>query len=139
MAFPGGRRSDAADSDLLETALRETREEIGLDLDSSARLVGRLPDHVPGTWRRKDIDLFIRPYVFCTTKETLEIKMNAEVTEIVWTPIAPLMRGEKATVLKRVFDDVSYELPGFDLDGRVVWGITLRMLVDVFERLRKEL
>lgn len=43
VSFPGGREEDH-DPDLLTTALRETHEELGLDLDASARLLGRLDD-----------------------------------------------------------------------------------------------
>src|SRR6185436_21144367 len=45
MALPGGRR-DARDIDLRATAMRETREEIGVEL-STARLLGRLDDLRP--------------------------------------------------------------------------------------------
>ena len=46
MALPGGRR-DPEDTGLRETAVRETREEVGIDLAQSGTLVGRLPDLKP--------------------------------------------------------------------------------------------
>jgi 8-oxo-dGTP pyrophosphatase MutT (NUDIX family) len=135
MAFPGGRR-DPSDENLLATSVRETREEIGLDLTKGAELIGSLPDHIPGAWRKKEIDLFIRPYVFRLTTDALDLTMNAEVTEVVWAAVGPMISGERATTTTLSFDGTSFELPAFDLDGRIVWGITFRRLSDVFARLR---
>ena len=46
VAFPGGRRDDA-DTSLELTARRETREELSLELDTAARLIGVLDDLRP--------------------------------------------------------------------------------------------
>src|SRR5689334_10230467 len=43
MAFPGGRQ-DPSDRDLLHTAVRETEEEVGLELRPEEHLIGRLDD-----------------------------------------------------------------------------------------------
>src|SRR5215471_21768996 len=43
MAFPGGRQ-DPSDLDLLHTAVRETQEEVGLELSPGRNLIGRLDD-----------------------------------------------------------------------------------------------
>jgi 8-oxo-dGTP pyrophosphatase MutT (NUDIX family) len=43
MAFPGGRREEG-DATLLDTAIREAREEVGLDLRAHGTLLARLPD-----------------------------------------------------------------------------------------------
>src|SRR5262245_57207262 len=51
MAFPGGRE-DPGDPDLLSTAMRETLEELSLDLRSAARLLGSL-DELPAVARGK--------------------------------------------------------------------------------------
>src|SRR5688572_15001632 len=56
IAFPGGRR-DPGDPNLLATAMRETLEEVGIDL-SRAKLLGRLPD-VPSFSRSKRANLIV--------------------------------------------------------------------------------
>lgn len=133
MAFPGGRR-DPGDLDLLATALRETREEVGLHLDGELELVGRLDDQ--DTSHRHRAGFLIRPYVFRLARD-VELVPNAhEVDEIVWAPIAPMLRGEIDSSVEVSFDDVRYTLPAWDIGGRTVWGLTYRMLQDVFGRVR---
>src|SRR3989442_10873051 len=60
VALPGGRR-DAGDADLFATAVRETREETGIDLAGAERL-GRLDDLYPRTPTLPPV--VVRPFVF---------------------------------------------------------------------------
>ena len=62
MGFPGGRR-DAEDRDDFDTAVRETREEIGLDLENGFKFVARLGRHTQII--RKKLELCISPFIFC--------------------------------------------------------------------------
>jgi len=134
MAFPGGRR-DAADTDLFATSLRETREEIGLDLAKSAAVIGML-ENQSATTRAKDTGMWIRPYVFRLVEDEAPLALNHEVTETIWAPMGPLMAGECTSSIDVTFENVSYSLPAYDVEGRIVWGITYRMLQQVIARLR---
>lgn len=133
MAFPGGRE-EPSDPDLLATAVRETREEVALDLARSARLLGRL-DELPAVARGRRTGLTIAPYVFELTEET-SLLGNYEVAEIVWAPLAPLFRGERATTFSYEIGGQRMDLPAHDLGGRLVWGLTHRMLEGLFQLLR---
>lgn len=125
MAFPGGRR-DAADGSLLETALRETREEVGLDLSRDGTVLVRLPD-VQAWARGRPADLFVAPFVFAVDAP-FELAPNEEVAEALWVPLGPIVRGEGAKPFDYRHEGVSYALPSLDLDGRIVWGLTYRMI-----------
>src|SRR5258706_15048364 len=63
IAFPGGRR-DPGDADLLATAIRETMEEVGVDLSGAERL-GGLDDLYPRTPVLPPV--VVRPFVFALT------------------------------------------------------------------------
>lgn len=133
MAFPGGRE-DPTDPDLLATAVRETREEVALDLVRSARLLGRL-DELPAVARGRRTGLTIAPYVFELTEEA-HLLGNYEVAEIVWAPLEPLFRGDFATTFPYEIGGQRMDLPAHDVGGRLVWGLTHRMLEGLFQLLR---
>jgi 8-oxo-dGTP pyrophosphatase MutT (NUDIX family) len=134
MAFPGGKR-EAADSSLLVTALRETREEVGLDLESHARLVARLPS-VPALTRAKNGGILVTPFIFAMENpEHPAFRFSREVAEAFWTPIGPMARGEITTTFPYRHEGTLYDLPAFSVQQRIVWGLTHRMLKMLFDAL----
>ncbi len=133
MAFPGGREAPQ-DPDLIATAVRETREEVGLDLQRSAHLLGRL-DVLPAVARGRRVGLVISPFVFELTEET-SLQPNYEVAESLWAPLDPMLRGSLATTMPYEFEGQHIALPAYDVQGRLVWGLTHRMLELLFGRLR---
>jgi 8-oxo-dGTP pyrophosphatase MutT (NUDIX family) len=133
MAFPGGRH-DPTDRDLLHTAVRETDEELGLALDRHARLLGRLED-IPAVARGRRTGLIISPFVFELVGEP-DLVPNHEVAEALWAPLGPMLRGEIATVRPYEHEGQRYEMPAFDVEGRVVWGLTYHMLGRLLDLLR---
>jgi 8-oxo-dGTP pyrophosphatase MutT (NUDIX family) len=133
MAFPGGRE-EPSDADLLQTAIRETREEVALDLETNASLLGRL-DELPAVARGLRTGLTITPFVFELTRDA-PLHFNGEVSEIVWAPLSQLFGGELATVFPHEIGGQRIELPAHDVQGRIVWGLTHRMLESLFALLR---
>jgi 8-oxo-dGTP pyrophosphatase MutT (NUDIX family) len=133
MALPGGRQQ-AEDRDILHTAIRETAEEVGLDLEASADLVGRL-DELPAMARGRPAGLIIAPFVFALTSAP-ELVTNAEVEEALWTPLTPLLRGTLDSSLPYELDGRKLTLPAWDVQGRIVWGLTHRILSTLFEVVR---
>ncbi|MBK8172271.1 MAG: CoA pyrophosphatase [Sandaracinaceae bacterium] len=133
MAFPGGRR-DPDDADLLSTAVRETHEEIGINLRTQARLLGQL-DELPAMARGERLGLTITPFVFeLVTDQTLVLD-ETEVAEALWTPIRPMLRGESSTEFPYTYRNEPLRLPGYQVGERVVWGLTYQMLQVLFRSL----
>ena len=126
VAFPGGRR-DPADASLLETAIRETREEVGIDLTGS-QLLARLPD-VPAFLRSKKGTLTVTPFVFAL-RGPVEVVPNAEVAATLWVPLGLLARSAGKTTFSFAHEDGAYDLPCIHLEpgGLRLWGMTYRML-----------
>ncbi|MDC3959162.1 NUDIX hydrolase [Polyangium jinanense] len=132
MAFPGGRR-EPADPSLYHTALRETEEEIGLDLAQHGRFLARLAD-VPAVARARRVGMTITPFVFALDEPDLPpFQLSAEVAEVVWAPIGPMARGQNATRYSYNHEGNVLDMPAFAVEQRIVWGLTYRMLEMLFE------
>ena len=136
MAFPGGR-AEPEDADLLATARRETQEEVGLDPAESCRLIGRLDD-LQATAGGRLVSLGITPFVFELIVPKPRLSLGPEAAEALWAPLGRMASGSIDTVMHYWIDGMMLEVPAYDLDGRVVWGITYSILQDLFERFRTE-
>lgn len=123
VAFPGGR-SDPADRDLGATAIRETREETGVQLSGAERL-GVLDDLYPRTFTLPPV--VVRPFVF-TLPGRPALVASAEVERAFWLPLARLARpGVRRTLTLTVSGSVG-TFPAYAVDGEVIWGMTERIL-----------
>ena len=126
MAFPGGRH-DPTDTSLQHTALRETREEVGLNLDSSGTLLGRL-DEIMAMSKARQTGLAVSPFVFAYDgPDTLRLNAT-EVVEALWAPLGPMFDGSIATEYAWEYRGNRLRMPAYDVRGRIVWGLTHRML-----------
>lgn len=125
IAFPGGHH-ERSDTDVLQTVVRETKEEVGITLESSD-CVSQLPFERPYTSDQRT-DLVVLPYVFVLTHEP-DLSLNHEVSEVIWVPLALLVSGELLNVETVSFNSKDYQLPGFRLnDKHFIWGLTYRVL-----------
>lgn len=125
MAFPGGR-VDPRDASPFEAALRETREELDLDLRARARLLGRL-SQVRTVARGRPLRMVIEPFVF-ELAELPRLTPNHEVEEAVWVPLAFLAdRGNRSRMMW-TRGGLPVPLPCYRYEGRLIWGLTLRMV-----------
>jgi len=108
-ALPGGKR-DAEDADDLAAAIRETREEIGLDLETAECLqTGNLPERVvTTTWGRESL-MVLCPYIFLMTGRTVPPvqPQPTEVAAIHWVPLRALL---SPTTRTREYVDISSRL-----------------------------
>lgn len=171
IAVPGGRQ-DPGETDL-QTAIRETKEEVGLDLEKNGFYVGALDQRqLKVSWGRR-LAMILCPFVFVLNAPDAKLTPQwSEVATCFWYPISKLL-DENTWVHKRVpvgdrvnlsqlpspvsaflrwqigdmlfaaielMPEAIEAAPG-DIDPAPlppykVWGVTLGVLVDVFEILK---
>lgn len=124
MAFPGGKMQKG-DRSKLETAIRETLEETGIDLKKNGRILGELDDVSPVN--PKANHYIVTPYLALVGEDT-RVKPNEEVAEFVWIPLSDF-RNEKILEIK-VIEKYGMKLEDFTFryQNYVIWGMTARIL-----------
>ena len=130
LAFPGGR-VEPSDTGPFAAAIRETEEEVGLALKRGA-LMGQLDDLAAIGGRP---GLVIRPYVFLLEAPLGALRPNPEVARIHQVPMSRLLANEGRTQMTYARRDQSFTLPCVDFDGERLWGLTLRMVDDLLDRI----
>jgi len=129
ISFPGGKRDDA-DISAVETALRETEEEIGLSR-IMIEIVGTLsPLYVSPS------NFEITPVIGFTTNLFEPAPNPAEVDEVIRLPIA-LLDGSRKTIDLQVRGFTLYQVPCFSINGHIIWGATAMILQEFLDVLRE--
>jgi 8-oxo-dGTP pyrophosphatase MutT (NUDIX family) len=127
ISFPGGRR-DAEDAALLDTALREAEEEIGL-ARTQVTLVGTLPS--TSTFATNYV---IHPFVG-SIPPRLDWRPSArEVDAVLELSLQALREARTRVQLQR--RGITFETDAYEIDGHVIWGATARIVHDLLERVQ---
>jgi 8-oxo-dGTP pyrophosphatase MutT (NUDIX family) len=130
ISFPGGR-AEPHDLSAIDTALRETEEEVGLDR-SHVEVLGALPDYRTGT------GYLVTPVV-ALVQPPFSLRADpGEVAEIFEVPLAFLMNGINHQRRSAEFSDGRgrrsfYAMP---YERFFIWGATAGMLRNLFHFLR---
>jgi len=131
MALPGGRK-DPTDPSPQATAIRETDEEVGLDL-SPARYLGSLSEMDGG--RATNRRVIVSAHAYWLDGPRPALRHNYEVADTLWVPLRDL--GDRDRYIDYHYAMAGAMFPGIQLDRnhQVIWGLTLRFLSDLFQRL----
>lgn len=128
VALPGGRQ-EPGDATLLHTAIRETREEIGVDIARQGTVLGVLDEVGPASPRLPP--LTILPHV-AVVERSLPLTLSSEVADAFWVPLSTLRDPaasrevdlDLATGMRRV-RSLSYR-------EHIIWGLTEHILREFF-------
>jgi len=123
ISFPGGRMS-IHDNSLVDTAIRETFEEIGLRV-SKENIVGCLTP--TNTYTTK---ILIFPFVVMMTSSLNNLVPNEEVEEIIEIPLERLMNSVE---IDKEHSSNNYQMFKFTVEGHLIWGATARILKNLLE------
>ena len=129
VAFPGGKM-DAKDRSVLDAAIRETREEVGVDLREDAKLLGFF-----GSFRTHTGTMDVVPVVF-QMKHRVDLKLNQEVSSCVWVTLGSLQEPSARSTYRFASGNLKSDLPAIKVGHYVIWGLTLRMIEALFELVR---
>ena len=132
ISFPGGRFNEELDKNLVDTALRETEEEVGIKHIS---VIGQIDDI---STISKYIVTPVIGYIEDNSEITHQTINTFEIDYVLEVPISRLT-DLGVFSLKHVSHKGSsfLDIPFFDYDGEVIWGATGRILVNFLKKLNK--
>jgi 8-oxo-dGTP pyrophosphatase MutT (NUDIX family) len=121
ISFPGGK-FDTDDSDLLETALRETSEEIGLTITRD-QVIGQLESVIT-----LNSGFLITPFV-SVIDEIPPLSANSEVEQIFHIPLEPFLKTMASD--PDPSHNIIQEMYTFEYQNQIVWGASARILKQI--------
>jgi 8-oxo-dGTP pyrophosphatase MutT (NUDIX family) len=133
VGFPGGRYEDE-DKDLMITAMRETREEVGVP-ESIMNIIKTMSSlYIPPS------NFIVHPYIAISESTPNFIKQDEEVEAIIEVKLLDFL-DEANAITARVPTsfDVEVDVPAFQLNGHIVWGATAMMLGEIKDLLKQVL
>jgi 8-oxo-dGTP pyrophosphatase MutT (NUDIX family) len=128
ISFPGGR-VEASDATPVDTALRETQEEVGLDAHH-IEVIGQLPEYHTGTGFKVTPVVGLVHAPFETRADPFEV---AEIFEV---PLSFLMNGMHHQRRTAEFSTGRRSFYVMPYERYFIWGATAGMLRNLFHFLR---
>ncbi|MFT6845458.1 MAG: 8-oxo-dGTP pyrophosphatase MutT (NUDIX family) [Flavobacteriales bacterium] len=128
IAFPGGKK-ELTDTNLLQTAQRETEEEIGVTEDQYEILGALTPLYIPPS------NFYVNPYIAISHSELTFVLDEREVASLIQIPIKDIISSEiKKEQLIRLSSGNQLTTNTYFMNGKTIWGATA-MILSEFEAL----
>jgi 8-oxo-dGTP pyrophosphatase MutT (NUDIX family) len=130
ISLPGGR-FELSDKNLMQTALRETDEEIGMD-PAEVTIIGQLTElYIPPS------NYLVQPFVGFTSGSPVFNPQPKEVEQIIEIPVRQLLDEKNVRETEISVAGIQFSVPSFVIDGKTIWGATAMILNEFKEILRK--
>jgi 8-oxo-dGTP pyrophosphatase MutT (NUDIX family) len=131
VSFPGGKQ-EPGDQNIIQTALREASEEIGVN-PGDVQIIGKLTDlYIPPS------NFLVSPIIGYTLSrpsfkvDTFEVErlIEAELTSLLFNPVI-----EHLKIVIR--EGIKIEAPAYITDGNIIWGATAMIVSELREIVNK--
>jgi 8-oxo-dGTP pyrophosphatase MutT (NUDIX family) len=134
VGFPGGKYEDEDDNDLMQTAIRETEEEVGVSKAIVKVLKTMSPLYIPPS------NFMVHPYIAVSESTPNFVKQDKEVEAIIEVRLIDFL-DEANTLTTRVPTsfNIEVDVPAFKLNDHIVWGATAMMLGEIKDLLKQVL
>jgi len=130
ISFPGGR-IDEKDRSLLETALREAFEEVGIRR-KDVTVLGRIDD-----MRTVASNYIVHPFVGLIPSSYSFVTSKDEVERLITVPFRTFF--ESGTVMPVHYEGGVYEGLAYTYDGEVIWGATARIMNNLISIVKEKM
>lgn len=124
VSFPGGK-SENGDTSILDTALREAEEEIGINRDDLNFIAPLSSLHIPNS------NFMVYPQVCITEIDPLFIPDLREVETVIEAPIRQLLSPQTVKHFVRNINNNVVKAPFYKIDNYVIWGATAMILSEL--------
>jgi 8-oxo-dGTP pyrophosphatase MutT (NUDIX family) len=130
ISFPGGKKE--TEESILQTAIRECEEEIGVKLDFG-NLIGELTEvYIPVSGFK------VQPFIFYLQEKPIYIQNQREVAEIIHFPLNQLLDDSivATTCIQLTENSQLNDVPFFSIQNKIIWGATAIILSELKELLK---
>ncbi|WP_407412230.1 CoA pyrophosphatase [Acinetobacter sp.] len=124
VSFPGGKR-DPQDTSNIVVALREAQEETGLN-PFDVELIGDLP------MQKARNGMLVKPVVGFIPPNLDLVPQPTEIDRIFYVSLRKMLEAQPIPYEVR-YQHQSLYFPSFRLENEIIWGLTARMLVSLFQ------
>lgn len=132
VGFPGGKYEEEDANDLMQTALRETEEEIGVARTAIKVLKAMSPLYVPPS------NYMVHPFIGISEQNLSFVKQDDEVEAILEVKLSDFLCESNICTTKVLTSfGVEVDVPAFQLNGHIVWGATAMMLGEIKDVLKQ--
>ncbi len=129
ISFPGGK-SEESDKDIIYTALRESNEEIGVNI-TEVDILGQLtPLYIPVS------NFVVYPTVGMYSNTPIFKADPNEVKEVIEIKLTDLLNPNNCTSKEFKYGDLSFMAPIYNPNNLTIWGATAMILSEFLEIVR---
>ncbi len=129
ISFPGGMHED--NEDLVNTALRETFEEVGIE-ESRIEILGRFHDYLSITQYR------VTPYAGFIHGPFITMPQIREVAEVLQVPFGIFTDPARLRIEKNIYTNLEPSVYFYSYGSHQIWGLTARIIKEFIEALKLE-